>query len=90
MQRGERDEAAGGDYRGWPVLPGAEGEAITLLMEQLEGLCRDLIAPQAPETDRSGDFPKRVVEQLGSMGLLGMMVPEEFGGAGMSSVAYVS
>ena len=41
------------------------------------------IAPSAVERDINAEFPKEIVKKLGELGFLGMMVPPEFGGAGL-------
>lgn len=47
------------------------------------------IAPIAEEFDHSGDFPIKTIKQMGQMGFMGIEVPEEYGGAGMDTMAYV-
>ena len=47
------------------------------------------IAPIAAEFDESGEFPSATVRKMGEMGLMGIEVPEEYGGAGMDTLAYV-
>jgi alkylation response protein AidB-like acyl-CoA dehydrogenase len=47
------------------------------------------IAPIAAEFDESGDFPYETVKKMGAMGFMGIEVPEEYGGAGMDTLAYV-
>src|SRR5215471_16900789 len=46
------------------------------------------IAPAAAEIDRSHRFPREIVARLGELGLLGVAVPERWGGAGMDTVSY--
>jgi butyryl-CoA dehydrogenase len=46
------------------------------------------IAPQAAEIDRTHTFPRKIFTRLGELGLLGIMVPEKFGGAGMDALSY--
>jgi len=41
------------------------------------------VAPQAEALDESGDFPRRIMEELGELGYLGIKYPEEYGGAGL-------
>ena len=47
------------------------------------------IKPIAAEYDESGDFPKATINKMGELGFMGIEVPEEYGGAGMDSLAYV-
>jgi alkylation response protein AidB-like acyl-CoA dehydrogenase len=46
------------------------------------------LLPRAAERDRTGEFPERELRELAGLGLLGIAVPEELGGAGAGSVAY--
>ncbi|HVX96101.1 MAG TPA: acyl-CoA dehydrogenase [Polyangia bacterium] len=67
---------------------------LTLTAEQslLRDTARDLatkeILPRAAEIDRAHQFPRALVNRLGELGLLGVMVPERWGGAGMDAVSY--
>jgi alkylation response protein AidB-like acyl-CoA dehydrogenase len=47
------------------------------------------IAPHVSEWDEKSEFPQDVVKQMGPLGLMGVIVPEELGGAGMGYVEYV-
>jgi alkylation response protein AidB-like acyl-CoA dehydrogenase len=47
------------------------------------------IAPVAAEFDESGEFPSATVKKMGEMGFMGIEMPEEYGGAGMDTLAYV-
>jgi len=47
------------------------------------------LAPNAPEWDRAHQVPREVIAEMGALGLLGMTVPEEWGGAGADFVSYV-
>ncbi len=46
------------------------------------------IAPIAAEIDRSGEFPEATIKEMGSLGFLGLTVPEEFGGVGTDVTSY--
>jgi len=67
---------------------------IDLTEEQrlLRDTCRDFAArelvPNAKRWDREHRYPREAVEKLGQLGLLGVYVPAEWGGAGMDAVAY--
>src|SRR3954471_7713939 len=60
----------------------------TLIRDTARDLATKEIAPAAAEIDRSHRFPKEIVGRLGALGLLGVGVPERFGGAGMDTVSY--
>jgi alkylation response protein AidB-like acyl-CoA dehydrogenase len=49
----------------------------------------EVVAPAAPEWDREHRFPREVLTQLGELGLMGVCVPAEHGGAGADFVSYV-
>jgi alkylation response protein AidB-like acyl-CoA dehydrogenase len=47
------------------------------------------IAPVAADFDESGEFPSETIRKMGEMGFMGLEVPEEYGGSGMDTLAYV-
>ena len=47
------------------------------------------IAPVAAHFDETGEFPRETIRRMGELGLMGIEVPEAYGGAGMDSLAYV-
>ncbi len=66
------------------------------LTEEQEQLRREVrsfaereVAPHVSEWDEKSEFPHKVVKKLGEMGLMGVIFPEELGGAGMGYVEYV-
>jgi isovaleryl-CoA dehydrogenase len=59
------------------------GEDVERLREAVNVFAQDTIAPRAAEIDRSNHFPRELWPQLGSLGLLGITVEEEWGGAGL-------
>lgn len=66
---------------------------LTEEQEQLQREVRDFAAreiePHVAEWDEKSEFPEAVVKKLGPMGLMGVIFPEELGGAGMGYVEYV-
>jgi alkylation response protein AidB-like acyl-CoA dehydrogenase len=46
------------------------------------------VAPIAAEIDETQEFPKKTIEKMGRLGLMGIPFPEELGGAGMDTLAY--
>ena len=59
-----------------------------LIQDTARDLAAREIAPRAAEIDRSHAFPRDIFTRLGEVGLLGVMVPEKWGGAGMGALAY--
>ncbi len=59
------------------------GEAADMLRGQVEAFAAREIAPRAAEIDRVNDFPADLWRSMGDLGLLGITVEEEWGGAGM-------
>jgi alkylation response protein AidB-like acyl-CoA dehydrogenase len=47
------------------------------------------IAPIAAEFDESGEFPHKTIRKMGELGFMGLEIPEQYGGAGMDTLAYV-
>ena len=60
-----------------------------LVAETVRGFAEEVIRPHVQEWDEAQAFPDEVMAQLGELGLLGVVVPEEYGGAGLSSLEYV-
>jgi len=58
----------------------------------IQAMARDFarkrIAPVAADFDRSGEFPLDNIREMGQLGLMGIEVPAEYGGAGMDAIAY--
>ena len=65
------------------------GESIDILRESVAGFAAKEIAPRAAEIDRSNEFPRDLWPRLGKLGLLGITVEEEHGGAAMGYLAHV-
>jgi len=49
---------------------------------------REEIAPIAADFDASGEFPLETIQRMGELGLMGIEVPEEYGGAGLDTIGY--
>jgi isovaleryl-CoA dehydrogenase len=65
------------------------GETIDLLRDAVQDFAQAEIAPIAAEIDRSNEFPNALWPRLGEMGLLGITVPETYGGADMGYLAHI-
>src|SRR5579859_1246701 len=59
------------------------------LRRAVREFARKEIMPVAAHFDETGEFPYDIVKKMGQMGLMGIEVPEEYGGAGMDTIAYV-
>lgn len=78
------------------AVESVEGLYPFVLTEDQEALRKEIrqfaareIAPHVSEWDEKSEFPAAVVKKLGAMGLLGVIFPPEYGGAGMGYVDYV-
>lgn len=60
-----------------------------MLLQAVRDFAQKEIVPVAPHFDETGDFPLDNIRKMGAMGLMGIEVPEEYGGAGMDTLAYV-
>ena len=65
------------------------GEDIDLLRESVAAFAADRIAPRAAGIDESNQFPRDLWPELGELGLLGITVEEEYGGAALGYLAHV-
>ena len=73
----------------YPGLNFNLGETAELLREAAHDFAQAEIAPLADEIDRSNEFPAHLWRKLGDLGLLGITVEEEYGGAGMGYLEHV-
>jgi hypothetical protein len=63
-------------------------EEQQLIRETARAFAEAEIAPNAATWDREARFPREAIEALGALGFMGMLVPDEFGGAGADHVSY--
>jgi butyryl-CoA dehydrogenase len=77
-----------------PAATGAGGPSFglsedqELLREQVRRFAEERIRPGVQERDRAHRFPAEIVGEMGEIGLLGMLVGEEYGGAGTDVLTY--
>lgn len=72
-----------------PTLNFNLGETAEMLRAQVAAFAADEIAPIADTVDRSDEFPRQLWPKMGDLGLLGVTVEEEYGGAGMGYTDHV-
>ncbi|MBL6426220.1 MULTISPECIES: isovaleryl-CoA dehydrogenase [Maritimibacter] len=64
------------------------GEDIAQLRDMVHRFAQDRIKPLAADIDQTNDFPAHLWKEMGDLGLLGITVSEEYGGAGMGYLAH--
>src|SRR3954470_21845699 len=72
-----------------PSLRFEHGDTIEMLRETVRGFAAKEIAPRAAQIDRGNEFPADLWRKLGSLGLLGITVEEEYGGTAMGYLAHI-
>src|SRR5436305_3828203 len=76
-----------------PAVSWSYGHELSDEQREIRELARrfadEVIAPRAAEWDREHRFPKEVFAQLGELGLMGVCVPDDVGGAGADYLSYV-
>ena len=65
------------------------GEDVNALRDMVHRWAQERVKPLAAQIDASNRFPNELWQEMGDLGLLGITVPEEYGGAGMSYLAHV-
>jgi butyryl-CoA dehydrogenase len=65
-------------------------EEQLMIQSMVREFARRVVGPGAAERDRTREFPSAVLKQMGELGLLGMMVPLEYGGSGSDAVGYAA
>ena len=63
-------------------------EEQLMIQEAARDFAQSAIAPIAAEFDESGEFPMKTMRQMGELGLMGIEVPETYGGAGLDAIGY--
>ena len=64
-------------------------EEHLMIRNEARKFAQEVIAPIAEHHDQTGEFPYETVKQMGELGLMGIEVPEEYGGTEMDCLAYV-
>lgn len=63
-------------------------ETQTAIRDGVRAFAQDRIKPRTREFEEAGGYPQEIFDELGQMGLMGLMAPEDVGGAGADNVAY--
>ncbi|MGH2449443.1 MAG: acyl-CoA dehydrogenase [Chloroflexota bacterium] len=64
------------------------GEDQLMLRDLVRDFAQNIVAPRAAEIDRSGEYPSDLVAKAAELDLMGVVVPERYGGAGLDHVAF--
>jgi alkylation response protein AidB-like acyl-CoA dehydrogenase len=64
-------------------------EEQVMIRDAARDFAQKAIAPIAAHFDETGEFPVETIKQMGALGLMGVEVPEEYGGTGLDTLAYV-
>ena len=60
-----------------------------MMRDMVRNFAKTEIEPFIPRME-AGEFPRDILKKMGGLGLMGITVPEEYGGAGMDFVSYIS
>lgn len=67
----------------------ALNETHTMIRDTARRFADDRVAPGTIDRDEKEEFPHEIIKELGDLGFMGMMVPEQWSGAGLDTVSYV-
>lgn len=88
-QKLSKSQQGGAQVLSYPTLNFGHDEMITMLRETVQSFAQSELAPRAAEIDEKNEFPQDMWQKLGELGLLGITVSEEYGGADMGYLAHV-
>ncbi len=73
----------------WPM---PEDETLRLVIDQIRRYGREKLVPMYKELENKSQFPEEAIKWMGEKGLLGLIIPNKYGGAGMTTeaAAYVA
>jgi len=63
-------------------------EEQQMIQDMARNFAQKEVLPKAAELDETGRYPEELVRQMAELGLMGIAVPEEYGGAGMDNICY--
>ncbi|QRF24467.1 acyl-CoA dehydrogenase [Alicyclobacillus sp. TC] len=59
------------------------------IRKMVRDFAREVILPKAAEIDEKDEFPREIIRQMGNLGMMGLPIPEEWGGVGADFVSYI-
>ncbi len=63
-------------------------EEQRMIQDMTRDFAKNVVAPRSAEVDKNHEYPEDVIKQMAELGLMGVEVPEEWGGAGMDTLSY--
>ncbi len=63
-------------------------EEQKMIQDMTRDFAKNAVAPRAPEIDRNHEYPADLIKQMSELGLMGVEVPDQYGGAGMDALCY--
>ena len=63
-------------------------EEQAMIQVAARNFAQSRIVPIAAEFDASGEFPEATIREMGELGMMGLEVPQEYGGAGLDAIGY--
>ncbi len=64
-------------------------EEQNMMRKMVQDFAQNEVAPEVEKMDREDEFPAHLVKKMGELGLMGIPIPEEYGGAGMDFTSYI-
>jgi len=64
-------------------------EEQNMMRKMVRDFAQNEVAPAVEKMDREDEFPTHIVKKMGELGLMGIPIPEEYGGAGMDFTSYI-
>lgn len=78
------------EIRTMPTMDFQKSELTQQVSEIAKGFAQQHIKPRVMEWDESQEFPLHIFKEMGKLGLMGVLVPETYGGSGLSYTEYVA
>ena len=65
-------------------------EQQKMIQKMVKEFAEKEIAPVAADLDKKGEYPSKILEKMAKLGLLGIIIPTEYGGAGLDVITYAT